>query len=380
MTQLPNETTKVELPFIRQLEGLGWTWLEGNIYVPYLTERQGFREVLLTGRLRKAIQEINLDEDGQPWLDDARVNQAVSALERLESPQLLEANQQATRLLTQGTSVSGDPNHFGGRDQRVQYIDFIHPERNDFLVINQYHVDPPWMVGSTGYIVPDIVLFVNGIPLGVVECKDTDITNPMWAAINDLLSYSNQRGSSRPEGAERLFHYNLLMIGTWFYEAKVGAIGMRHSDFKKWRDTSPIPLAQVAAELSVSKLEGQQILVAGMLRPAHLIDILRHFTLFEMEAGKLTKVIPRYQQYRAVHLALHRLGTGQTRQQHGETDQRGGIIWHNQGSGKSKTMVFLIRAMRSNEKLRRFKVVVVTDRRDLVQNQAAFSVTARCDS
>jgi type I restriction enzyme R subunit len=112
------------------------------------------------------------------------------------------------------------------------------------------------------------------------------------------------------------------------------------------------------------------MLVAGMLRPAHLLDIVRHFTLFMVINGKTVKVLCRYQQFRAVQKAVQRLQTGKTRAQDGEHDRRGGIIWHTQGSGKSLTMVFLVRKMRTNEALRRFKVVVVTDRKDL-QKQLA---------
>ena len=102
-----------------------------------------------------------------------------------------------------------------------------------------------------------------------------------------------------------------------------------------------------------------------MLRPAHLLDIVRHFTLFMELGGRTVKLVCRYQQFRAVQLAIQRMLTGKTRFDDGEQDRRGGIIWHTQGSGKSLTMVFLIRKMRSDPRLRRFKVVVVTDRRDL---------------
>ena len=113
-------------------------------------------------------------------------------------------------------------------------------------------------------------------------------------------------------------------------------------------------------------------MIAGLLTPAHLLDVVQHFILF-MRAGQTVKTVCRYQQYRAVNRAIARLKTGQTRLQHGEHDQRGGIIWHTQGSGKSLTMVFLVRKMRADGALRRFKVIVVTDRKDL---QRQLSVTA----
>jgi type I restriction enzyme R subunit len=131
-------------------------------------------------------------------------------------------------------------------------------------------------------------------------------------------------------------------------------------------------MAEVAESLdkATGALTSQEKLVAGMLRPVHLLDIVRHFTVFMESGGRTVKVVCRYQQFRAVQLAVQRLLTGRTRVQDGERDRRGGIIWHTQGSGKSLTMVFLIRKMRSDPVLRRFKVVVVTDRRDLQEQLA----------
>ncbi|MDH6086198.1 type I restriction endonuclease subunit R [Umezakia ovalisporum] len=363
-----NEYSQVELPLINQLQLMGWQHIEGDIDAPYLTDRQNFREVLLMERLHKAIGRINLDDNGQPWLDDSRINTAIGVLERLGTAKLMEANQIATDLLLQGTVIEGDPQWDGGRDQTVRFIDFDHPERNDFLIINQFRVDIP---GGKNYIIPDIVLFVNGIPLVVIECKSPSSTEPMAEGINQLRRYSNQREEiADDEGVEKLFHYNQFLISTFFHVARVGTIGASYQHYLEWKDTSPVSMAEVAAELGVrayghTPLSSQQILVAGMLRPALLLDIVRNFTLFQESGGKNLKIVARYQQFRAVQESIRRLQNGQTRCQHGESDQRGGIIWHTQGSGKSLTMVFLVRKLRTLPKLRRFKVVVVTDRVDL---------------
>lgn len=367
LVTLPNEQSHVEQRLIDQLLALGWDeWVAGDLDVPYLTERESFREVLLMERLRAAVRRINLDEDGQPWLDDRRVNQAIGKLERLGTHKLMEANQNATNLLLRGTEVDGDPVLHNGRDQTVKFIDFDHPDQNDFLIVNQFRVDPPGVVDNRGFIVPDVVLFVNGIPLVVIECKSPAATEPMEEGIDQLLRYSNQREwVEETEGAERLFHTNQFMISTWFYEARVGTIGASFEHYLEWKDTSPVPMAEVAADMGVEQLHSQEILAAGMLRPAHLLDIVRNFMLFKQDSGRTIKVVARYQQFRAVHEAIRRLDHGQTRAQHGESDQHGGIIWHTQGSGKSLTMVFLVRKMRTLRDLRRFKVVVVTDRTDL---------------
>jgi type I restriction enzyme R subunit len=124
-------------------------------------------------------------------------------------------------------------------------------------------------------------------------------------------------------------------------------------------------MATVADALQVKSLSSQQTLVAGMLRPEHLLDIIRNFTLFQTSNGETRKLVCRYQQFRAVQLAVQRMLSGKTRIQDGEHDRRGGIIWHTQGTGKSLTMIYLVRKMRSLPELRGFKIVVVTDRRDL---------------
>ncbi len=361
-----NEYTEVELPLIEQLSSMGWQYIEGDTNDPTRTERERFRDVLLLDRLRHAIRRINLDPDGQPWLDDERIDQAVGALTRLGTHKLIEANQHVTDLLISGTVVEGDADLHAGREQQIAFIDYDHPDNNDFLAINQFRVDPPWATGDRNFIVPDVVLFVNGIPLVVIECKHPGITHPIGEGITQLLRYSNQREDIEvDEGAEALFHYNQLMIATSRYQARVGAVCASYSHYMKWKDTCPTPLETVKEELGVEHLTAQHILVAGMLRKECLLDIVRNFTLFNQSSRQTIKIVPRYQQFRAVQKAIHRLQTGKTRLEHGDTDERGGIIWHTQGSGKSITMVFLVRKLRTLPDLRRFKVVVITDRTDL---------------
>jgi type I restriction enzyme, R subunit len=361
MPQPTPEYIYVEKPTIDQLISMGWQYIKGSWDNPQVTDRENFKQVLIGDRLKAAIKRINLDDNGNPWLDDTQVNAAVSQLERLGAQRLMEANQAATKLLLKGTTVQGQD----GKDQTVHFIDFEHPYRNEFLAINQYRVDPPWATGKGGFIVPDIVLLVNGIPLVVIECKSPNLDNPITEAIRDLLQYSNQRGSSQPEGAEKLFHYNQLMIAASRGRAAAGTIGANYEHYVEWKDTTPCPKAEIAAELGVTELNSRQMLIAGMLQPANLLDILQNFTLFKTSDRRTIKLAPRYQQYRAVHEAIRRLLDNPSHTQHGTDDQRGGIIWHTQGSGKSLTMVYLIRKIRTIPALRRFKIVVVTDRTDL---------------
>ncbi|HPJ97834.1 MAG TPA: HsdR family type I site-specific deoxyribonuclease, partial [Syntrophales bacterium] len=212
-------------------------------------------------------------------------------------------------------------------------------------------------------IAPDIVIFVNGIPLVVVECKSPKLTNPMEEAINQLLRYSNQReGVEEEEGCERLFYFNQILVATFRQKAAAAAVGAGYEHYMEWKDTSPVPMSEVAKALGKKELNSQEVLIAGMLKKEHLLDIVRNFILFDDKDGRIVKMICRYPQFRAVHRAVERLRTGKTRRETGEEDQRGGIIWHTQGSGKSYTMVFLVRKMRTIPDLKDFKVVIVTDR------------------
>jgi type I restriction enzyme, R subunit len=257
-----------------------------------------------------------------------------------------------------------------GRDRVVQFIDWEHPERNDFLVVNQFRVDEPGGQGHR-YIAPDLVLFVNGIPLVVIEAKSPGVVEPMVKAIRQLRRYANQRGSVQPEGNERLFYASQFVVATCFEKALVGTFTSEPEYFAEWKTTEPVVEADVCVSLGVTALSSQERLVAGMLAPERLLDLVRHFTLFMQAGTRTVKAVARYQQYRAVHRALERLTTGATRAQDGELDRRGGIVWHTQGPGKSLTMVFLVRAMRTDRALVRFKVVVVTDRTDLQDQLSA---------
>ena len=362
------EYVEVEAPFLDQLTSLGWKAVVGSDEEPAVTGRESFREVLIKPDLRRALRQINL-RDGVPWLDDARISQAVSALERIASPRLMEGNEAATELLLGGHPVDGLPDWDGGRSQTVRFIDWKHPERNTFTAVQQFRVDCPGGQAKR-FIIPDIALFINGIPVVIVECKSPGVTAPIEQAIDQLRRYHNGRKAAGEtdynEGNERLFYTNQFLVATCRDSARVGTIGADVPDYLEWKDTAPVPVDAVRAELGgKTRLNSQERLVAGMLRPAHLLDIIRHFTIYDQRDGRTIKIVARYQQFRAVHRALERLQTGKTRRQDGEHDRRGGIIWHTQGSGKSLTMVFLVRKLRSSKNLQHFKVVVVTDRKDL---------------
>ena len=376
------ELEDVEKPFAAQLQALGWVPVAGSLDDPAATGRTHFAEVIQDGVLRAQLQALNPGPQGQPWLDEARLSEAVAAITRLGTHKLMEANQKATELLIKGLTVDGLAGWDGGRGQTIRYIDWDTPANNRFTVVSQYRVDcSPGFNSAKAFIVPDLVLLVNGIPLVVVECKSPSIPEPLADAVDQLRRYSNQRKAAFEvddnEGNEALFATNQLLIASCVDEARVGCIGAGFGHFAQWKTVvgpdGHGAEADVAQALGKPKLNEQQRLIAGLLAPAHLLDVVKNFLLFMQVGGQTIKSVCRYQQYRAVNRAIARLKAGQTRLQHGESDQRGGIIWHTQGSGKSLTMVFLVRKMRADAQLRRFKVIVVTDRKDL---QGQLSVTA----
>lgn len=367
------ELKDVEQPFVEQLKGLGWTHIEGDLDDPAITGRTSFADVIQESVLRQQLRALNL-RDGKPWLDDERLSEAVAVITRLGVAKLMEANQKATELLIKGIAVDGLPDWDGGRNQTIHYIDWANPANNQFTVVNQYKVAcPPGFNSAKAHVIPDLVLLVNGIPLVVVECKSPSVPEPLADAIDQMRRYSNQRRAAgeveENEGNENLFATNQLLIATSFDEARVGCVGAAFEHYAQWKTVvgpdGRGSEAEVAASLGKAKLSEQERLIAGLLTPANLLDVIRHFMLFMQAGGQTIKTVCRYQQYRAVNKAIDRLKTGKTRLQDGEHDQRGGIVWHTQGSGKSLTMVFLVRKMRTEPALRRFKVIVVTDRKDL---------------
>ncbi|KKK54175.1 hypothetical protein LCGC14_3087380, partial [marine sediment metagenome] len=213
-------------------------------------------------------------------------------------------------------------------------------------------------------IIPDIVLFVNGLPLVVVECKDAHQVqaNPMYEAFRQLIRYTDQRRATHEaglrEGDPRLFFTNQVLIRTSGEQAEFGTITSTEEEyFAPWRDIYEKRHRNYDPPLG--KERQQELLIQGMLPKETLLDIVRTCTVF-MDVGKTrAKIVSRYQQYRAMRKIIERLRTGKT-----PTD-RSGVIWHTQGSGKSLTMVFLIRKLRMCEDLKDFKVCLINDRTDL---------------
>lgn len=366
MTDGP-EWERVERPLFEQLAALGWETLVWSQRQPeHRVDRLTERDVLLEQRLRSSMLQLNPGPDGSPWLDDARLNAAVAELRSMPpGAGLLEANRLSTGLLLGGVTVPGLDGWDTGRDRTVDYIDWDDWAANDFLAVSQFRVETS---GKAPNIRPDVTLFVNGIPLVVIEAKPPGKESGIADAIDQLRRYANQRSAEMAEGSEQLFWTNQFTVATTGERAEAGTFSALPEHYLAWKAPYPVTVEELAESLRkpVERVTQQEILAAGMLAPERLLDIVRHFTLFmPLDSGGTIKLVARYQQYRGVHKAIDRMLTGSTRAVDGHVDRRGGIVWHTQGSGKSLTMVFLVRAMRSHPDLRQFKIVLVTDRTQL---------------
>ncbi|HEY9151417.1 MAG TPA: HsdR family type I site-specific deoxyribonuclease, partial [Anaerolineales bacterium] len=341
------ELEQVEEPFLRQLEGLGWRILRGDKYDPASTERESFHEFIIESELRAALKQIN------PWLEDDQIDELIRRIQAPQSLQLLKANEEILGLLLEGQSVSENRQTREGHPN-ARYLDFSYSANNRFLAVSQFKVNIP---GTEKHIIPDIVLFVNGLPLVVIECKSPAVADPLGEAVEQLKRYANQRGMT--EGNEKLFWYNQFRIATFRQQCRYTSLTGGYEDFIEWKDPYPFKISDINTE-GGEVVNSQQVLVQGMLAPTTLLDLVHTYTVFGVDSkGNPIKIIPRYQQYRTARKIIERLKASN------DPKERSGIVWHTQGSGKSLTMMFVARAVYHDSALSKFKIVFITDRNDL---------------
>ena len=281
-----DEYSSVEFPFMEQLRGLGWNQNLNQVIelsmqqTPEQSFRNSFSEVVLLPKLKESLKRIN------PFLTDLQIDEVVRRIRTFEKNSLIENNQKVLDLLLENTTVSKNETT-GEKSPTVRYIDFDNPENNTFTAISQFKVAIP---GTDHHIIPDIVLFVNGLPLVVIEAKSPKVKEPIPEAIDQLLRYSEQRGDTG-EGNKELFFYNQFIITTCRSEAKFGTITTHiPKHFYRWTDPYPKTLNEL--EHGQSSPNDQQRLVAGMLDPRNLLDILRVFTVFSInDKGKKIKIV-----------------------------------------------------------------------------------------
>lgn len=349
----PSELQYVETPLLEQLKRLGWSVKALDDAEKHLTEnsfRSSLREVIIPEKFKAALRRLN------PWLEDDQVDVLCEQMQTYDFPteKLLDNNIAVFDRLMDGLSAYNEET---GDEETVILVDWADMEhfdpattKNEFLAISQYKVRIP---GTEEHIIPDVVLFVNGMPFVVIECKAPDIAEPVAEGIEQLLRYQNRRGSKDLEGVPELFYYNQFVVSTCFHDARYTSITGGLSHFIEWKDPYPYKLSDIRTDGIPSS---QEILVAGMLEPSHLIDIVRNYTVYnETDEGKTVKVVPRYMQYRGARKIIERI----------RKDKTGGTLWHTQGSGKSLSMMFVIRRMYNSADLNDYKIVLIIDRTDL---------------
>lgn len=371
-----DELDKVEQPALDQLIKLGWEYVPGAQLSPdNSSERAYYRDVLLVNRLEAALRKLN------PWISEENLRKIMREITHPNYAGLMEYNHAIYQMMVNYLSVEQDLGK-GRKGQTVKIIDFDNPANNDFLCTSQFKIE-----GANQNIIPDILCFVNGIPLAVIECKSPYVADAIGEGINQLRRYANLRYPEEHEGAEKLFWYNQLMVSTCRDQAKVGTISSSAQHYGDWKDAYPFTDADIldnpfssggkyevremaspvcyAGEFEVAgastgaSVTAQQRLIAGMFSHHNFLDLIQNFTIFEAVDGRLIKKVARYQQYRAVNKVIERLKTGKDRK------EKSGVVWHTQGSGKSLTMVMLAMKMRRDPELKQYKLVFVTDRTQL---------------
>jgi len=323
------------------LADVGYTALDGPDLAPdgSRPERGHYREVVLEGRLRSAIARLN------PAVPTAAREDALRQVLDLGTPALLAANRQFHRLLIGGVPVEyqkdGDI-----RGDFVRLIDWADPAWNEWLAIRQFTIKGPKHTRR-----PDVILFVNGLPLVLLELKNpADQTASIWKAWDQIQTYKAQ--------IPDVFEYNELLVIADGSEARLGSLSANSERFMQWRTIDGDVLDPLG---QFNELE---TLVRGVLAPPMLLDYLRFFVLFEDDGG-LVKKIAGYHQFHAVRAAIRQVVAASRPDGAPLTRGKGGVVWHTQGSGKSITMTCFAARVMQDVAMENPTIVVITDRNDL---------------
>ncbi len=366
----------VEEAALGWLEELGYSILHGPDIAPEeaAAERATYEQVVFEKRLKQALQRLN------PEVPADAIEEAFRKLTRPDTPSLVSNNHSFHRYLIEGVPVEYKRESGIIRGDLVRVIDFENPEENEFLAVNQFTV-----VEDKHDRRPDIVVFVNGLPLGVIELKNpADENATIWTAFNQMQTYKQQIPS--------LFVYNEAMVVSDGVEARIGTLTSPREWFLPWKTIE----GESVADTTLPQL---QVMLQGVFDRRRFLDLVRYFIVFEdVGGGTLVKKMAGYHQYHAVNAAVQETirampeGKGQVSEEGsgyatrssrewepaGEPgDRRVGVIWHTQGAGKSLTMAFYAGRIVLHPAMENPTLVVITDRIDL-DNQL-FGVFCRCN-
>jgi len=370
-TPLIHEDAISQVPVLQLLRNLGYTYLSPEEALTLRGRRAA--EVLLLGVLEEQLPKMNrVRFKGQEFpFSGGNIAAAIEALREVPFDGIVRTNEKIYDLLCLGKSlqqpVLGDLKSF-----TLHYIDWAHPENNVYHVTEEYDVE---RTGSKETRRPDLVLFVNGIPLCVIECKSPNLKDPIKQSISQQIR--NQKDDEIP----RLFLYAQLLLGVSKNEAKYGTVGTPAKFWAVWKEnvndavlrelvntpasgdgpdkvleSRPAYVREVFAAYGDREITPQDRALYSLCGPQRLLELSQRFILFD--AGE--KKVARYQQYFTVNGLLQRI-----KERDGEGRRKGGVVWHTQGSGKSLTMVMFAKSLALETGLHEHRIIIVTDRIDL---------------
>lgn len=336
---------------------VGWRFAHGPDIAPDSSapERTDYRQVVLRERLLAALARIN------PQIPAAALEQAVHALQTVSEPQMVVRNRSVHRLLLSGVAVQFEIGEQKKQDW-VYFIDFAQPSNNDFLVVNQFTI-----TGTRQPRRPDLIAFVNGLPLAVVELKNpANEQTDVWDAFNQLQTYKDEISD--------LFNSNAALVVSDGWTARVGSLTANAERMLPWRT--------VLNEDDRPRLQMElETVVRGFFKPELFLDYVRHFVLFEQDGDSIVKKIAGYHQFHAVREAVRAtviasqhadkgvLAIHEERATYAKEvkpgSRKAGVVWHTQGSGKSITMACYAGKLLQQSEMKNPTLVVVTDRNDL---------------
>ncbi|MHB1526639.1 MAG: type I restriction endonuclease subunit R [Candidatus Dormibacteria bacterium] len=327
----------VEETCLEYFTELGWQALYGPDIAPGEegAERESFQGVLLESRVRAAIKLLN------PDLGPVAVDEVLAKLRRPESGDVLAENWRVYRLLTSGAPVEHRGADGETRHGLARLIDFERPERNDYLVVNQFRVE-----GDRTPRRPDLVVFVNGIPLGLIELKvPGEPRATLHGAYDQLRTYAAE--------IPALLAYNAVSVVSTGTQARVGPLSGAFEHFAAWKTIDGRSLAR-------SDVPELEVTTRGVFEPGRFLDLVRNFVSFSDERTGMVKRLAKYHQFHAVNKAVASTVAAMER-----GDGRAGVVWHTQGSGKSLEMLFYVGKVMRHPAMANPTVLIVNDRNDL---------------
>ena len=337
-----NENTLTEQPVIDWLKEMGYDYEFGPDLAPgqVLGERESFREVVLVGRLKRSIRRLNSD------LQETAIEDAVNSIVKFEHPNLEIANKEIYKMLTQGVKIDIRDKDGEERGRLVRVFDFDNPQNNEFLAVNQFAIQ-----GIEKVRRPDVVIFINGIPLAIFELKNPTVEDAtIYSAFEQLQDYKKD--------IPDIFKYNQILVVGDLLEARHGTISSSWEWFSVWKGIEN----EDEKNEGISELE---ILVKGIFHKVRILDIIENFIIFEADSekdtSKYTKKMCLYHQYFGVNKAVKET----LRASKPRGNKKIGVFWHTQGSGKTLSMVFYTNKTKRLEELKSPTFVFLTDRNDL---------------